>query len=466
MTWGKRECRVYRHQVQLSCSPSSLVTQFLYHRNSHTYITSTQSTTASQYATYPPQRETNTPDFTTYSQKNEAHIITNEQRHKIILAIANEGDTYSSASKRFKLPYTTVRSIFLTFQKTSRTSKLPRGGNRRPRLEKEHLEWLKVRLLDDPDIPLTDLHGQLNNHFCLKPPVSRSTVQNAVRNRGEYTLKLIHPEPVPYNDPDRVQARKVWAQQVNGRFDSLDDFVYLDESGFNVHIRRKLFRASRAVRPVKLAAAQRGPSMSLVVAVDKTGLLACEIKLKAYKGFQFARFLQNKLFPKLDGPRVIVMDNCRIHKEKTVLSVVQDAHHTPLFLPACTPHLNVAEWGFGCVKGQVKKSKVKKHTLAGLIHRSLMRSVTAANVAEWMKEVERNFLLALEGQPLGRLTNTKQALIQLMESENPYPEVEDDEQEDEQEPSDDGEVLDEGSVRNDNNSSHSSDSDGDEAEKE
>ncbi|KAK3818025.1 MAG: hypothetical protein JOS17DRAFT_677014, partial [Linnemannia elongata] len=129
-----------------------------------------------------------------------------ELRRKIFLAVANEGDTFSSASKRFMLPYTTVRSIFLTFQSTSRISKRPRGGNRRPRLEKKHLEWIKARLLDEPDIPITDLHDQLYRHFRLKPPVSRSTVQNAVNKRIGNTLKQIHPEPKNYNDTDRIQA--------------------------------------------------------------------------------------------------------------------------------------------------------------------------------------------------------------------------------------------------------------------
>ncbi|OAQ22238.1 hypothetical protein K457DRAFT_1751794, partial [Linnemannia elongata AG-77] len=116
----------------------------------------------------------------------------------------------------------------------------------------------------------------------------------------------------------------------------------------------------------------------------------------------FARFLQRKLFPKLNERRIIIMDNCRIHKEKTALNVLQHAHHTPLFLPAYTPHFNVAEWVFGCVKWQVKKHKVQKHTLAGVIRRSLLRSVTAAKVAGWLREVKRNFLQALEGQTLGR----------------------------------------------------------------
>ena len=188
-------------------------------------------------------------------------------------------------------PYDTVRSIYMAFQETNRAFKLPRGGNRRPRLEEEHLEWRMARLLNDSDISLTDLHGQLNKHFRLKPPISRSTVQNVVNSRIDCTLNPIHLEPVHYNNPNRVQARKVWKQQVCERSDCFDDFVYLGESGLNLHIRWKLGRAPRGVRLVKRSEAQRGPNMSLVVAVDMTGLPAFEIKLKVYKGIHFTRFL-------------------------------------------------------------------------------------------------------------------------------------------------------------------------------
>ncbi|KAF9536727.1 hypothetical protein EC957_009871, partial [Mortierella hygrophila] len=93
----------------------------------------------------------------------------------------------------------------MTFQNTNRASNLPKGGNWGPHLEKEHLECLMAHLLDDHDIPITDLHCQLNKHFRLKRP---STVQNTVYNRIDYSLKLNHPEPVNYNDPDRFQSQE------------------------------------------------------------------------------------------------------------------------------------------------------------------------------------------------------------------------------------------------------------------
>ncbi|OAQ22328.1 hypothetical protein K457DRAFT_1782795, partial [Linnemannia elongata AG-77] len=83
--------------------------------------------------------------------------------------------------------------------------------------------------------------------------------------------------------------------------------------------------------------------MSLLVALDSTGLIASEVKIRAYNGVYFARFLKNKLFPKLPGPRTIIMDNCRIHKTPSVKEAFNASQHTALFLPPYTPHFNIAE---------------------------------------------------------------------------------------------------------------------------
>lgn len=132
--------------------------------------------------------------------------------------------------------------------------------------------------------------------------------------------------------------------------------------------------------------------MSLVIAVDKSRRLASKVKFKTYKGIHFARFFQNKLFPKLKDGRhlvIIVMYNCRIHNEKNVLNVLHNAHQAPLSLPASTPHLNVSERVFSAMsKGWSRKTRPKSVRWQGLIQRSLLQSVTAAKVAGWLEEVQ------------------------------------------------------------------------------
>ncbi|KAF9136558.1 hypothetical protein BG015_003092 [Linnemannia schmuckeri] len=73
----------------------------------------------------------------------------------------------------------------------------------------------------------------------------------------------------------------------------------------------------------------------------------------------------NKLFPKLPDPRTIIMDICRIHKTPGVKKALSASQHTALFLPPYTPHFNLAEWAFSCIKGHVKKKSSQRYNLAG-----------------------------------------------------------------------------------------------------
>ncbi|KAF9134561.1 hypothetical protein BGW39_006654 [Mortierella sp. 14UC] len=123
------------------------------------------------------------------------------------------------------------------------------------------------------------------------------------------------------------------------------------------------------------------------------------------------------------------MDNCRIHKPRSVKEAFNASQHTTLFLPPCTPHFNIAERAFGCIKGHVKKESVQRYNLAVCIRRSLQRSVTATKVESWLEEVAHNFQLARANMPLDRFMNTKKALYLVERGPDPYPEVEHDDME-------------------------------------
>ncbi|KAG0333831.1 hypothetical protein BG005_005035, partial [Podila minutissima] len=86
----------------------------------------------------------------------------------------------------------------------------PRGGNRFPVLEEEHIEWITQKLEERPDTPLRQIQVDLNEHFQLAPPVSKSTVSRAVQNQIEFSLKLIRYEPADYNSEERIEARYNW----------------------------------------------------------------------------------------------------------------------------------------------------------------------------------------------------------------------------------------------------------------
>ncbi|KAF9273605.1 hypothetical protein BGZ74_004705 [Mortierella antarctica] len=101
---------------------------------------------------------------------------------KIINVIYNEWQTKAEAARRFDYPYSTIKAIADRYEIDGSFDTKPRGGNQFPVLEEEHIEWITQKLENRPDIPLQQIQVDLNEHFQLEPPVSKSTVSRAVQN--------------------------------------------------------------------------------------------------------------------------------------------------------------------------------------------------------------------------------------------------------------------------------------------
>jgi len=190
----------------------------------------------------------------------------------------------------------------------------------------------------------------------------------------------------------------------------MNEFVYIDEAGFNLHITRNFGRAPRGRRAIQSVPYNRGPNYSLIVALDKTGILASHFRQGAFNQETLTQFLQAMLFPAIEGRRrTIVMDNVPFHKTGMVRNSVAAAGHHLLYLPPYSPHLNPVESVFSSVRNHVRQEVVQAETLDGYVLNGIRR-ITGAMARGWIREVNRNFALATHGEPLGRLYNVRQAL--------------------------------------------------------
>lgn len=164
-------------------------------------------------------------------------------------------------------------------------------------------------------------------------------------------LKLMWVEPERYKDPERIEGRRQWAENVLHGPGNMNHFVYIDEAGFNLHITRKYGRAPRGRRAFQRVPYTRGPNMSLVIAVDKTGILAYHFKRGAYNQDSSIKFLEDKLFPRFDDRhRILLMDSAKFHETQKVQDAITTGGHTLLLFPPYSPHLNAAESVFSSVK--------------------------------------------------------------------------------------------------------------------
>lgn len=328
-------------------------------------------------------------------------------------------------------PRSTIKTIVDTFLQTGRTAKLPRGGSHNRRLEAEHLDWLTDHLDEFAGHPVRWLTTQLNEHFQFDPPISQRAVDKALNKLTTYTLKLMRIESERYNDPEYIEERQRWAQNVLHGPGDMSHFVYIDEAGFNLHISRKYGRAPQGRRAFLRVPYNRGPNFSLIAALDSTGILASHFKLCAYNQETLIQLLQTKLFPAInERRRIIVMDNVPFYKTGMVRNAIAAAGHTLLYLPPYSPHLNAVESVFSSMKNHVRQQVVQEETLAGHVLDGIRR-ITAAMARGRIREVNRNFALALNGSPLGRLYDVRHALPEGYQ--DPYIEGWDEEQVEEEE---------------------------------
>ncbi|KAG0365928.1 hypothetical protein BGX24_003919, partial [Mortierella sp. AD032] len=146
-------------------------------------------------------------------------------------------------ARNFQIPASTVRNIVNTFTQTNRRAKLLRGGNRTSKIEQSYLDWLTENMNGFAGRPVNWLTDKLNEHFLIQPPLSHRTVDRAINRLFNYTLKLMKAESERYNEPARIESRRQWAANVHHGPGNKNNFVYIAEASFNLHITCKYGRA-------------------------------------------------------------------------------------------------------------------------------------------------------------------------------------------------------------------------------
>jgi hypothetical protein len=156
--------------------------------------------------------------------------------------------------------------------------------------------------------------------------------------------------PAERNSPRVKDLRFTYAQWMIEGGPIPENCVFIDESGFNVWIKRNYGRSKKGTRCFTVCDGQRGQNISLVMAIGLNGVLHTKVRTGAFTRELYTEFLV-ELSELLAGGRFhFIMDNCIIHK-----NIALDRNdHTIHYLPPYSPFLNPIEAAFSCLKAEVK----------------------------------------------------------------------------------------------------------------
>ncbi len=98
-------------------------------------------------------------------------------------------------------------------------------------------------------------------------------------------------------------------------------------------------------------------------------------------------------------PKVFIMDNVSFHRSRRVREAIANAGHTVKLLPAYSPFLNPVENAFSSLKADIRRPGGNMPPIDEQIT-SAISHLTQDKAQGWYREVERNFQIALTGNPI------------------------------------------------------------------
>lgn len=130
--------------------------------------------------------------------------------------------------------------------------------------------------------------------------------------------------------------------------------IFIDESGFNLHLRRTVAPASRNSRASIILPSVRGQNISLISAITREEVIFSDAITGSVDSEKYKDFFQglvNKCIEKgILSNYVFVMDNARIHNSQTMRNFYTENELSIQSLSPYSYMLDPIEFGFSKIK--------------------------------------------------------------------------------------------------------------------
>ncbi|KAG2191411.1 hypothetical protein INT47_012674 [Mucor saturninus] len=262
-------------------------------------------------------------------------------------------------------------------------------GSNRPvsQLDERHKTHLVQFFDEDASATIQDAVENLTATFE-GLQIKKTRVAEFMREECNLSIKVVSRHPVGRNKEATLQARANWVDHwIGNGMDYLNNCIFVDESGFDINMRRSRGWSQRGTEAIITTPSARGVSHTVIGAISAIGVVnlsmresgnvkrrkvvgatkrkAPEDKLSVPKGTtggHYLQFLNDTMdimdeFPEMKG-YFIIMDNAPIHVPGVIDPVIVKRGYTPVYLPPYSPELNPIEQFWAIVKGKVKRNKL------------------------------------------------------------------------------------------------------------
>ena len=243
-----------------------------------------------------------------------------------------------------------------------------------------------------------------SQHGNLTAPKPSDFTLNKAFKEFDLTTKNLEWVPETRNDAEHIRWRKDYSQEAITW--NREDLIFIDETGFNMHIHRKRGRSIRGTRAHATEKNTPGNRINMCAAVSPSlGLVKYKCILSSWNKEEFSVFLQELLdTPLLQSHSCIIcMDNVSWHHVELVRDVLRAGRveHRVKRIPSYSPHLNPIEYAFHVWKNAIKK--VDQVTTLVPLQQQLDNAaplITDHLISRCLDHVYRYYIHCIQGKPL------------------------------------------------------------------
>lgn len=323
----------------------------------------------------------------------------NDDRKKLIDAVFSQKMSLDLAAKTHGFKYKTASKIINIFRKQDRIDKITKLGRKKKfgsDIQKKIEEFFAAK----SDATLK----QCKNHLELvlgEPAPCLSTI-NRFLTSSKFSLKVLSIVPEQRNTEGTKELRKRYATRYSTlEVNELTNFIYIDEFGCNLHLRRNRGRSLIGTAATIATNGSRGNNLSVCAAINASGPILFNAKYNAFNNEHFINFIK-ELNKKLDPSKqnILVMDNVSFHKTSEVRDSIIACGLKLLYLPPYSPMLNPIEECFSKVKNIIKQQHSR--TNRGLMEavEFAFNSVTSEDCSGWIRHSKKFFPQCINKQDI------------------------------------------------------------------
>jgi transposase len=227
------------------------------------------------------------------------------------------------------------------------------------KMTEEILNIIDSVITHNPGITLKGISRILNNDHGIT--LSKSSVGRGLDRLG-ITLKDCSKVLDRVNSEDTLRKRREYAEIfINNAPRDPSKLIYIDESGFNLHLRRKKARSRRGTRASVVIPTVRGRNITLILAINDRNVIHYKLISETTCNSEIFRIFCEELLEIISTKEElsnswIIMDNSRIHKIESLRNNFSFFGCSFIFLSPYSYMLNPVEYVFSKIKGFVRSS--------------------------------------------------------------------------------------------------------------